>query len=49
MFYEKYEDQVDARLKKGLDKLHELAVVTQTKAKALMQKIPHAEKTKKVQ
>ena len=49
VFYEKYEDQVDAHLKKGVDELHKLYVTSQSKVKALMQKIPHGEKTKKVQ
>ena len=49
VFYEKYEEQVDAHLKKGVDELHKLYVTGQLKVKALMQKIPRGEKTKKVQ
>lgn len=49
VFYEKYEDQVDAHLKKGLDELHKVYFMVESKVKAVMNKIPHEPKTKKTQ
>eukprot|EP00897_Mesotaenium_endlicherianum_P002360 jgi/Mesen1/2151/ME000152S01238 len=44
VFYDKYEDQVDAQLKKGLDKFHELYAVVEQKVKQVLRKIPHEKK-----
>jgi hypothetical protein len=40
VFYEKYEDKVDAYIKMGLDKSNELYRIAEAKVKALVQKVP---------
>lgn len=43
-FYDKHEDRVDSHLKRGLDEIHKLYAVAETKAKQVLQKIPDAKK-----
>jgi len=49
VFYEKYEDQVDHHIQRGLDQAHSSYKVAHSKVRTALQRIPHEDKTKKME